>query len=1757
MKAGKSGPRAKDGSPDFIAGGGEMGARMRSHDWAATALGSPGAWPQALRSALGICLNTRFPIAIYWGPDLALLYNDAWSPIPGAKHPWALGRPAREVWPEIWDMIGPLFDRVLTTGEGTYSEDQLLPMRRRGFTEECYFNFTFSPIRDEDGRVAGIFNAVIETTYRVVDERRTRLLRELAEHTSAARSAEEVCTLAVRAMAAAAVDLPFCLLYLLEEGGRRARLVARTGLAADGFLPAEPDVEASPWPFAASIGSGRAELVGQVASRLGAAPAGPWPEPVEHALVAPIAAAVRPGELPAGFLVAGVSPRLAPDEGYRAFVERAAAHLAGAIASARAYEEERRRAEALAELDSAKTAFFANISHEFRTPLTLMLGPLEESLAEAARLPPEERERVEVAHRNALRLLRLVNSLLDFSRVEAGRARARYVLTDLAALTAELASSFRSLCEHAGLALEVNCPPLPNPVFVDHEMWEKVVLNLLSNAFKFTFEGGIAVSLRPSTDGNVAEFVVRDTGTGIPPEELPRLFERFHRIEGARGRSFEGSGIGLALVRELVRLHGGEIRVESEPGRGSAFIVTVPFGAAHLPSEHLEGDRTPDPAAGLRAQAYVEEARRWLQEGDGRTGEGGPDPLLPASSDGRLPPLAHGSGGGGGRVLLADDNADMRDYVHRLLAGRGYEVEPVADGEAALQAARRQRPDLVLSDVMMPRLDGFGLLRALRTDPALTEVPVILLSARAGEEARVEGLDAGADDYLTKPFSAQELLARVGANLSLARVRREAAEAVRARSAELEAVLATVPAGVWFTRDANARHAWCNPRAAALLRLPQGTNASLSAPAAERPSYRVFRNGAEALPETLPLQRAARGEEVQGDELEIRFEDGAPPVILFCRAAPLRNKSGEPTGAVCAAIDITERRRTEEALRESTRRLDAVLDNATVAIFLMDDRQNCIYMNNAAERLTGYTLPETLGRPLHDVIHHTRPNGSHFPIEECPIDRAFPRNMREQGEEVFVHKDGSFYPVAYTASPIHDEAAKAIGTVIEVRDIRREKEAEAALREETHTLEVLNRTGAALAAELGLGRVVQMVTDAATELSGAAFGAFFYNMVDERGESYALYTLSGAPREAFERFPMPRNTAVFGPTFRGEGIVRSDDITKDPRYGKNAPRHGMPEGHLPVHSYLAVPVVSRSGEVLGGLFFGHPQPGVFTERSERVVAGIAAQAAVAIDNARLYQAAQREIAARRAAEEQLRRLNEMLEERVAERTQERDRLWKLSRDPFLIADAEGRWLSISPTWTELLGWSEEELLGRTSEWMEHPEDQERTRAEIARLAAGGESLRYENRFRTSDGTWRWFSWTAVHAGGLLYCVARDVTAEKQGEAALRHAEEQLRQAQKMEAVGQLTGGVAHDFNNLLTVITGNLDALLRHLPEMEGMGRLRRSAENALKGAQRAASLTHRLLAFSRRQPLAPKPLDVNKLVAGMSELLRRTLGETIAIETVQGGGLWRVEADPNQLESALLNLAVNARDAMPEGGKLTIETANAYLDQAYTGAHSEVAPGQYVVIAVTDTGIGMSKDVLDRVFEPFFTTKQVGQGTGLGLSQVYGFVKQSGGHVKIYSEPGQGATVKLYLPRLYGDVLAEEEAGTATPVPEGGREETILVVEDDADVRAYSTETLRELGYRVVEAPDGPTALRLIERLPRLDLLFTDVVLPEGMTGRQLADAARALRPRLKVLFTTGYARNAIVHHGRLDPGVDLLPKPFTYSELAARVRDALDAPG
>jgi len=759
-------PSGRTAATDLLAGGGEMGQRIREFDWGATSLGPIDTWSPVLRTMVRILIASRFPQLLWWGPEYIQFYNDPYRPIPGAKHPdRALGRPASECWAEIWHVIGPLIDTPYHGGPATWDDDILLEINRHGYVEESHFTIAYSPVPDETvaGGIGGVLATVHEITDKVVADRRMVALRDLGTRAAEAKCADDACVLMAETLARHDKDVPFAVLYLIDPATNQARLTGIAGVeAGEPVSPLEVDLNVRTtggWPlFEASIDHAW-HVVDDLAQRFESIPAGPWSDAPHTAVVVPIPAS-RAQEL-AGFIVVGISARLRFDDAYRAFLELVRTQVATAIANARAYEEERKRAEALAALDRAKTQFFSNVSHEFRTPLTLMLGPLEDLLASnAGELPPDARDRLDVVHRNSLRLLRLVNTMLEFTRIEAGRASANYERVDLPALTADLASSFRSACERAGLRLVVNCPDLATSqqAFVDRDMWEKVVLNLVSNAFKFTLNGEIEVSIASNSPDTVS-LVVRDTGVGIPVDELPRMFDRFHRVHNAAARTHEGTGIGLALVNELVKLHGGTIAVESVLNEGSTFTVTIPLGDGHLDQASVKGIERG--ATRSMTDAFVEEAQRWIPGPTIERREVAIEPA-PGTPAEKRP-----------RVLWADDNSDMRQYVAGLLSTR-YDVEAVADGRAALEAARREAPDVLLTDVMMPHLDGFELLRELRATEGLRDVPVIMISARAGEESRITGLDAGADDYLIKPFSARELMARVDAHVRMALMRKAA-----------------------------------------------------------------------------------------------------------------------------------------------------------------------------------------------------------------------------------------------------------------------------------------------------------------------------------------------------------------------------------------------------------------------------------------------------------------------------------------------------------------------------------------------------------------------------------------------------------------------------------------------------------------------------------------------------------------------------------------------------------------------------------------------------------------------------------------------------------------------------------------------------------------------------------------------------------------------------------------------------------------------
>jgi PAS domain S-box-containing protein len=878
---------------ELVAGGGALGNLVRVHDWARTPLGPIESWPANLATAVSMMLNSRYPMLIWWGrEDLIQIYNDAYAAMTlGDKHPWALGRSAREVYAEIWGQCAPRVDAVFRSGEATWDEDLLLILQRNGLREETYHTFSYGPILDQRGNVNGILCPVIENTRAVIERRRHETLRELAVRASeGAKSAEGVCRDALDILAGNPQDLPFVLIYLLDARGTSAQLIGSRGLPdhspaaparidLTGPLPVRPA-----WPLTSVSATRRAEIVTDLGQRFAELPGGAWPDPPDAALVSPILWAPGHDRL-AGFVVAGINPFRPLDDAYRGFFDGLARQLVTAIANARMLEEERERKEAASELNRAKTTFFSNISHEFRTPLTLMLASAEGLLAGSPeQITAVQRSRLEALRRNGFRLQKLVNNLLELSRADAGRTQVSYEPVDLASFTRELASAFGSAAEQAGLALAIDCPALDQPVYVDPDQWEKIVLNLLSNAFKFTFSGSIRVSLRSA--GDRVALRVKDTGVGIPSKELPRLFSRFHRIQGTPGRTHEGSGIGLALVQELANLHGGSVDVESVAGQGSMFTVWIPKGAAHLPQ-----DRISAPGGGAHRPAgatpYVQEALQWLPDGNtGAQAYPHSDPAIPVT------------------ILVADDNADMRNYMRRLLEPH-WSVEAVEDGARALVAVRVNPPDLIIADVMMPACNGYALVRQLRADRSTAAIPVILLSARADEDGRIEGMNAGADDYLVKPFGPRELLACISAHLEIARVRRQAEQ-------RITGILESITDG-FEVIDAGWRFTYMNTEAMRML-TAYGVD----------PAGAIGKSLEDVFPQAQNAELVNQTRKAMAERKVISFENYCQPWNRWyaVRIYPI------PDGGLARYFhDITERKQTEQQLQVLQDRLAADLDS--------------------------------------------------------------------------------------------------------------------------------------------------------------------------------------------------------------------------------------------------------------------------------------------------------------------------------------------------------------------------------------------------------------------------------------------------------------------------------------------------------------------------------------------------------------------------------------------------------------------------------------------------------------------------------------------------------------------------------------------------------------------------------------------------------------------------------------------------------------
>ncbi len=1677
---------------DFLAGGGEMGALMRSIDWSQTPMGAVEIWPQSLRTAISIMLASRFAMVVAWGPEFRFFYNDRYRPVLGAsKHPGALGAPAQEIFPEAWPFIGPLFEST-RQGESVALDDVLIPLDRYGYLENCYFTLSYSPIRAESGGVGGMLAVVAETTERVEGERRLSTLRELAQRPTGARTVEEACKSVAEALGENPIDAPFSLFYLVDPDGDCARLAAAAGLpGGTGASLTTIDLTndaADGWPLASVARSRKARVVEELALRFGDLPGGPYPEPTHTAVVTPM---MRPGQKHLdGLIVFGVSPRRALDERYMTFIELATDQTLTAIRNARAYEDERKRAEALAEIDRAKTAFFSNVSHEFRTPLTLMLGPLEDTLAQSDGLPTAARERLEVAHRNSMRLLKLVNTLLDFSRIEAGRTQAAYEPTDLAAFTAELASVFRSAIERAGLRFLVNCPSLEELVYVDREMWEKVVLNLLSNAFKFTFEGEIEVSLREA--GEMVELAVRDSGTGIPAAELPHVFERFHRVKGARGRTYEGSGIGLALVQELVKLHSGAVRVESGVDRGSTFIVTIPRGSAHLPADRIGAMRKQV----LQGEAYVEEALRWLPDSNFGL------PILDfglTASDATSPEDNHQADESKiqnpkSKILLADDNADMREYVRRLLS-QEYEVIAVNDGAAALRAAREHTPDLVLTDVMMPGLDGFGLLRELRADERLKAIPVIMLSARAGEESRIEGLAEGADDYLVKPFSARELLARVESHLKLQRVRHQWEAALRASESKFSAAFEQSPLALTITSLADGRLVEVNE---SFLRLSGYTREeALGRTPEELKLWVEPKRHAEGLKQL----RAGAGS--VGVEARFRKKSGAE--LFGVIRATLIEINSRPH-VVSSIADITERKRAEEALRETEHRFTMFMQNLPGLAWIKDIEGRYVYANAAAELAFRKPQAELFGKTDEEL----------FPPETAAQFRENDRQVLADGAgiqiiETLEHEDGLHHSIV-SKFPIWgpDSHPAMIGGV--AIDITERRQAEQRLVTQHTVTRVLAE---ATTLEEASPKILQAVCESLVWDFGTLWGLDREAGVLRCRESWHRQSVGVTEFEAISRArTFQPGIGLPGQVWASRKPVYIADVVHDANFPRApfAARAGL-------HAAFGFPILF-SGEVLGVMeFFSHEMKQADADLLN-LMATIGSQIGQFIE--------------RKQAEEALRES----EERFA-------KAFNSSPLSLTISSLKtGKLIEVNETFINVTGYARAEALGRTTVelglWA-NLQDRE-AEMEVVRQAGQVRNAEYIFKRKNGEDIIGLLSAERIELGGEPYAltVIQDITERKRAEQALREADRR-----KDEFLAML----AHELRNPLAPIRNAAQVLKLVGPSDANQQWAREVIE---RQTQHLTKLVDDLLDVSRitqgKVTLQRGPLDLATIINRALETSRPLLDAHKHHLTVElPPAPIQVEGDLTRLVQVVGNLLNNAAKYTDDGGHVRLQA---------TLENGEA------VIRVRDDGMGLPADLLPHVFDLFTqadrSLDRSEGGLGIGLTLVRQLVELHGGRVEAKSDgPGQGSEFIVRLPALSPSLAASTTAAADEQVHPPPQKLRVLVVEDNLDSAEMLAFMLGLDGHEVRIAHDGPEALEIAFAF-KPQAVLCDIGLP-GMNGYEVGARLReqAAFKQTPLIALTGYGQEEARRRAK-EVGFDFhIVKPVEPDALSALLDSLLQRAG
>ncbi len=1699
---------------NIFAGGGEMGARMRETDWSQTPLGAVETWQQSLITAVRLMLNSRFAMFIWWGEKLVYLYNDAYLPTLGIHHPQALGRSASEVWSEIWQDVEPQVRMVVERGEATWNEELLLFLERRGFKEETYHTFSYSPVIAEDDKIGGLFCAVSEDTQKVLNRRRLQTLRDLGERTIAeAKTVNEACRTAAEVLSENHFDIPFAAIYLLDADGKRARLVET--IRIDGNQIAAPtEIEINQptdiWEFACVLDDERGRRIANIEEKFGRLSAGAWRD--DHARETFIVPLAKTGthDFPAGFLVAGISPRLVFDADYQGFLELVAGHIASSISNAEALEAERKRAEALAEIDRAKTEFFSNVSHEFRTPLTLMLGNLEEVLRKEETLPEAEREQIETAHRNSLRLLKLVNNLLDFSRIEAGKAAAHFEATDLAQFTAELASGFRAGIEKVGIKLKVDCPPLSNPVAVDREMWEKIVLNLLSNAFKFTLRGEIEIGLHETADG--VELKVRDTGAGITADELPNIFERFHRVRSVRGRTHEGTGIGLSLVEELVKLHHGTIEAASETGIGTVFTIRIPktgktAGADESTAENL------DALPGFAAKPPADWQSYLLDSADANLPESQTDPadaaLLPRSA----------------KILLADDNADMRAYIARLLKQNGYTVETVADGQAALEKLRTAKaalPDLILTDVMMPRLDGFELLGEIRKDERSRQIPVIMLSARAGEESKIEGFEAGADDYLIKPFSARELLARVNSVIELSRMRR----AIEAERKQFNENLHQSQTHLQLTTEAAQIGTWeWNIEKNEIIWSPIHKNLWGYEPT---PDPIKLEDWARPIDESdLKLAQAAIEKCLNHDsdyDIEYRIAPVGSDEIRWIRSTgkAIFDNSGEAVLLLGVSFDITERKKAEESLQKSEAEFRQLANAVPQIVWVSDHDGIPVFVNQQWTEYTDLdTVQSALPGKVRDIIHpddrklvfgswnQAIENGTIFEVEG---------RMQNQ-------RTGAYRWFLMRSVPTRGVTGKAVKWFGTLTDITTGKSAEnrAVLVAEINQLTRQFENPASLL------YVVSKVVGEYLEVRRCLFSEIDLENdleIVHRDYSQGVETVAG--RHKISDY----SPATIAEMTSGKTVVNRDSES-DPRTAGLYAQIYAPNGE---RAYVAVPL-RRENRWVASLLVSDDKPRDWSQDDINLLEIVAEQVWSVVEKLRID-------AALRESEKRFRQMADHAPMMV----------W--------VTDPTGFCTYLSQSWHEFTGQTPETGLGFG--WLDatHPDDAKSAEEEFVRANQNQTAFRVEYRLRRKDGEYRWaidsaqprFGADGEYLGyiGSVIDITERKSAEQEREKLLAQEKTLREEAENANRLkDEFLATVSHELRTPLNSMLGWATMVRHNNYDTELM---RRAFEIFERNARSQNQIISDILDVSRiitgKLNLNLQPVNLSTAILAAVDTVRPAIdAKGINLDTRFESDDETVTGDADRLQQIVWNLLSNAVKFTPKDGRIEITLSY---------------ENHYAEISVSDNGSGIEPEFLPFVFDRFRQAdgkmNRRHGGLGLGLAIARHLTELHGGGISAASGGDQhGSTFTLRFPLKSRSVEFEENGGGETEsdqetisTPDNAAQKRldglkILVIDDEPDALELVAFILSEQNAAVFAANSVDSALKIYET-ETFDALVSDIGMPEKdgfELMRELKARKNGQKPPLPTIALTAYAREEDSRRV-LDAGFTAyLPKPVEPAKL------------